>query len=300
MDELATGIDDLQTTVLGVMDAGQAVTLRLSELAVTYSFSILGAVLLLIGGYVLAGVVERGIYAGLRRFRGFDETLRKFLSKTARYALLVLVGVTALAQFGVQTASIIAALGAAGLAIGLALQGTLQNIAAGIMLLALRPFRVGEAIEAGGISGTVQEVGLFATELQTGDGLFLLAPNSQLWNTPVTNFSRNPRRAHNLTVRIGRDDDIDKAIALLRGIVAGDARVFADPAPHAYVGALGDTAVELTIRYWTATADWWQAQLDFTRAVKRAFEENGISVPLPRHEVRQIAPPRNEGDDAMR
>src|SRR5690606_1782779 len=175
-------------------------------LAVTYSFSILGATLLIIGGYVLAGVVERSLYAGLGRLRGFDETLRKFFSKTARYAVLVLVGVTVLAQFGVQTASIIAALGAVGLAIGLALQGTLQNIAAGIMLLALRPFRVGEYIDAGGIAGTVQEIGLFATELTTFDGVYVLTPNSELWNRAVTNYSRNPTRRHDLAIRIGFED----------------------------------------------------------------------------------------------
>src|SRR5690606_2996252 len=139
------------------------------------------------------------VYGALGRFRGFDETLRKFFAQIVRYAILIVVGITVLAQFGVQTASIIAALGAIGLAIGLALQGTLQNIAAGIMLLALRPFRVGEYIDAGSVSGTIQEIGLFATELKTLDGLFVLAPNSELWNTPVTNYSRNPLRRNDLT-----------------------------------------------------------------------------------------------------
>lgn len=293
-------MEELQTRTAEMVDAGQAAVQQARELAVNYSFSVIGAVVLLVAGYVVAGVVERSVYTGLGRFRGFDETLRKFFSRTARYALLILVGVTVLAQFGVQTASIIAALGAIGLAIGLALQGTLQNIAAGIMLLALRPFRVGEAIEAGSISGTVQEIGLFATELQSGDGLFVLVPNSQLWNAPVTNFSRNPRRANNLTVRIGYEDDIEMALSIMKEIVSQDRRVLADPAPSAYVGELGESGVDVAVRYWTATAAWWQAKLDFTKAVKQAFDAKGISILPPRQDVRYLQPPEPAGDSKAR
>lgn len=281
-------MEELQLRTGDLMNASEAALRQAGALAVTYSFSILGAILLLIAGYVVAGLVERSIYAGLKRFRGFDETLRKFFSKTARYALLVLVGVTVLAQFGVQTASIIAALGAIGLAIGLALQGTLQNIAAGIMLLALRPFRVGEYIDAGNVSGTIQEIGLFATELKTLDGLYVLSPNSELWNKPVTNYSRNPLRRNDLTIGIGYDDDIDTALGIMRGIVERDARSLNDPAPMTYVGALADSAVEVTIRYWTATPDWWQAKLDFTKAMKVAFDKEGISIPFPQQDVHYI------------
>jgi small conductance mechanosensitive channel len=281
-------MDEFQARTVEMIDSSQAAVMQLSNLAVTYSFSILGAVIILIVGYFLSGLVGRSIYRALRRFKGFDETLRKFFATTARYAILVLVAVTVLAQFGVQTASIIAALGAAGLAIGLALQGTLQNIAAGIMLLALRPFRVGEAVDAGGISGTVQEIGLFATEMSTGDGVFMLVPNSQLWNTSVTNFSRNATRAHNLTFRIGYRDDIDKAQSIIRDIVVSDPRVLAVPAPHIYVSALADSAVNITMRYWTPNAHWWQAQLDFTKAVKQRFDAAGISIPLPQQEVRYV------------
>ncbi len=150
-----------------MIDGAEAAIDQAAALAVTYSFSVVGAVILLIAGWIVAGLVERWVAAGLGRIRGFDVTLTRFLSKTARYGILIMVGVTVLAQFGVQTASILAALGAAGLAIGLALQGTLQNIAAGIMLLVLKPFRVGEYVAAGNIAGTVQDIGLFATELKT-------------------------------------------------------------------------------------------------------------------------------------
>lgn len=275
-----------------MVDAGHAMLMQLSTLAVTYSFSILGATLLIIGGYVLAGVVERSLYAGLGRLRGFDETLRKFLSKTARYAVLVLVGVTVLAQFGVQTASIIAALGAVGLAIGLALQGTLQNIAAGIMLLALRPFRVGEYIDAGDVAGTVQEIGLFATELKTYDGIFVMAPNSQLWNTPVRNFTRNPVRMGELTLRIAYEDDIGRAQEALLDVVGADPRVLADPAPSVFIDSIGESAIHMKIRYWTAGTDWWATKLDMARATKLAVEAAGLTIPYPQQDVRYV--PRDQ------
>lgn len=281
-------MDELQVRTAAMIDSGQAMAFQFSQMAVTYSFSILGAVILLCAGYFLAGIIERSLYAGLGRFRGFDETLRKFFSKTARYAFLILVGVTVLAQFGVQTASIIAALGAIGLAIGLALQGTLQNIAAGIMLLALRPFRVGEFIDAGNVAGTIQEIGLFATELKTPDGVYVLSPNSQLWNTPVTNYSRNTVRRCDITVGIGYDDDVEQALSILRDLMTNDERVLSNPEPAVFVAALGESAIDITMRYWANSSDWWQTKLDFTKALKAEFDKNGISIPFPQREVRYI------------
>ena len=268
-----------------MIEAFQAGLRQAGELAVTYSFSILGAVLLLIAGFIVAGWVEKWSYRAFGEIRGFDETLKRFLSKVLRYAVLVLVLVTVLAQFGVQTASIIAALGAAGLAIGLALQGTLQNIAAGIMLLVLKPFRVGEFITAGSVSGTIVEIGLFATEVKMLDGVYVLAPNSELWNTPVTNYTRNPRRRFDLTIGIGYGDDIDLARKLMLDLVTDDARVLSDPAPETFVAELGDNAVSVTARYWTMTTDWWQTRLDMTQAAKAAFDKNGISIPFPQRDV---------------
>ncbi|TIX88221.1 MAG: mechanosensitive ion channel, partial [Mesorhizobium sp.] len=176
---------------------------QLSALVVSYSFSAIGAVILLVLGYTVAGLAQRSIYAGLGHIHGFDTTLRHFFSRIVRYAILILVVVMVLGQFGVQTTSIIAAIGAIGLAIGLALQGTLQNIAAGIMLLALRPFRIGEYVEIGAIAGTIEEIGLFATTLRTVDGVYILAPNSTLWNQPVRNYTRNGARRGDITLTIG-------------------------------------------------------------------------------------------------
>ncbi|MCV0397676.1 MAG: mechanosensitive ion channel [Rhizobiaceae bacterium] len=274
-----------------MVDSAEMAARAASALAVQYSFSIVGAIILLIVGYVMAGLLERWTRSALARFRGFDETLQRFFAKVVRYAVLVVVGVTVLAQFGVQTASIIAALGAIGLAIGLALQGTLQNIAAGIMLLVLRPFRVGEYVDAGSVSGTIQEIGLFATEFKTYDGLYVLAPNSELWNSPVTNYSRNPVRMTEIKIGIGYDDDVDRAQAVYEELAAADDRILADPAPRTFVSELGDSAVLVSIRYWTSTLDWFSTKLDFTKAAKKAFDANGISIPFPQQDVHYKQPP---------
>lgn len=272
---------DEMMTVAGVLWA------RVAELAISYSVSLLGAIILTVGGFTIAGFLERWLYRVLGHF-SFDETLRRFFSKIIRYAVLVMVGITVLAQFGVQTASIIAALGAAGLAIGLALQGTLQNIAAGIMLLILKPFRVGEYIDAGGIAGTVEEIGLFATQLTTFDGVYVLTPNSELWNRAVTNFSRNPTRRHDLRIRISHDEDIEAACEVLMMLAQGDKRVLAEPPAQTMVQEIGESAIIVSLRYWTTTADFWQTRFDLTKAAKQVFDEKGIKIPYPQHEVHLI------------
>ncbi len=274
-----------QNTLLSV----QAGLAQLSTLIVSYSFSALGAIILLVVGYLVAGLAERSIFAGLGHIHGFDATLRHFFSKIVRYAIMVLVVIMVLGQFGVQTASIIAAIGAIGLAIGLALQGTLQNIAAGIMLLALRPFRIGEYVEVGPIAGTIEEIGLFATSLRTVDGVYVLAPNSTLWNQPVRNFTRNGVRRADITLSIGSWNDIDLAQKTMIGVAGGERRVRREPAPIAFVSTVGDASVAITLRYWTTAADFFATQIDVTKRVKQAFDAEAISVPAPPPEVRQDA-----------
>jgi small conductance mechanosensitive channel len=242
-----------------------------SALAVQYSFSTFGAVILLFLGWVISRVLHNWAYSGLSRVHGIDETLARFFSNIVRYAILLLVFITVLGQFGVQTASIIAALGAAGLAVGLALQGTLQNIAAGIMLLVLRPFRVGESIETPAVTGTVTEIGLFATELRTADGLYRLAPNSTLWNVPVTNYSRERLRRHDLTVVIGNDEDLDAAQATLLELAKDHPAIEQAPAPSTFIADLSKDGTSLTLRYWVATGRWWATTREMLRAAKRVF-----------------------------
>ncbi|TXR49363.1 mechanosensitive ion channel family protein [Phyllobacterium endophyticum] len=243
-----------------------------SALVVTYSFSVIGAVLLLVIGFVVAGFIERWVYAGLGQVGGFDLTLRRFFSKIARYVVLGLVVVMVLGQFGIQTASVIAAIGAVGLAIGLALQGTLQNIAAGIMLLALRPLRIGEYVEVGSISGTVEEIGLFATRLRAVDGIYILAPNSTLWTLPVKNFTRNGVRRNDITISATNEHDLDQVQKSLLKLAESDRRIRKDPPPSAFVAELGDNTASITLRYWTSDSDYQSAKAELNKKVRSTLK----------------------------
>jgi len=275
----------VEGAVTNFSDAVHTLWVAASALIIEYSFSVVGAILILIIGYVIAGFVRRWVYSALKRLRNSDETLNLFLAKAARYAVLILVFVTVLTQFGVQTASIITAVGAAGLAIGLALQGTLQNIAAGVMLLFLRPFQVGDFIETANATGVVKEIGLFATEFETLDGLYLLAPNSEVWGSPVTNYSRLPKRRFDLVVGIDYKDDIDKAMAAFEALAREHDKVLADPEPFIYVSSLGDNAVEVTCRVWISTADWWTVSRELIKLGKQRFDAEGLSIPFPQRDV---------------
>ncbi|QKV18466.1 mechanosensitive ion channel family protein [Oricola thermophila] len=259
-----------------------------SELIIEYAFSVIGAVLILVIGFTVAGMARRWVYTALKSLRNSDETLNLFLAKAARYGVLVLVFVTVLTQFGVQTTSIIAALGAAGIAIGLALQGTLQNIAAGIMLLFLRPFQVGDYVETTNAKGVVKEIGLFATEFETLDGLYVLAPNSGVWGSPVTNYSRLPKRRFDLVVGIDYKDDIDKAFAAFEALAKEHDKVLSNPEPFIFVSNLGDSAVEVTCRIWIATADWWGTSRELTKLAKQRFDAEGLSIPFPQRDIHII------------
>ncbi|MDO1581639.1 mechanosensitive ion channel family protein [Rhizobium oryzicola] len=275
--------------------ASRAALAQLSALAVQYSFSVIGAIIIFIAGWLLSGLLSRWSREGLNKIHGIDITLAQFLANVIRYAVMVIVVVMVLGQFGVQTASILAALGAAGLAIGLALQGTLQNIAAGIMLLVLRPFRVGEYIDAGNVSGTVLDIGLFATELKTGDGIYRMAPNSTLWNVPITNYSRLPTRMYDLTIGIDYTDDIETAEKVLLDLAKADERVMQNPAPTVFVAELAASSVNLTLRFWARSDVWWATTRDLTKAAKTALSRNGLHIPYPQmtyHQAGDAAPPK--------
>lgn len=263
-------MQEIEATTAEMITFGRTLYDEIMALAITYAFSFIGAILILIVGYTIANVAERSIYAALGKFKSFDETLRRFLSKTVRYAILIVVGVTVLSQFGVQTASIIAAIGAVGLAIGLALQGTLQNIAAGIMLLVLRPFRVGEFIATPAISGTIEDIGLFATELRGADGVYIFVPNSLLWNVPVTNSSRNNLRRAEITLTVPEAEDAEQVRLKLLDLASKDERILDKPAPEAFLST--DNAAVVTLHYWTATRNFWQTRVEVSqkaRAVRR-------------------------------
>lgn len=247
-----------------------------------------GALAVLIIGVILARLLGRWADRALTRSERIEPTVARFLSNIIRYALWVVVGVTVLTQFGVETTSIIAALGGLALAVGLALQGTLSNVAAGVMILIQRPFRVGETISAGTVNGTVQAIGLFTTEIVQLDGLFVMVPNNELWNKPVVNFTRMPTRRFELLIGIAYSDNIAKARAELLALARADARVLAEPEPVVFVAALAESAVTMGLRVWCKTEDWLALSWALTEAAKTRFAEVGLTIPFPQREVRSL------------
>ena len=258
---------------------------QLIVLITDYALDFIGALLLLIAGWVVAGWIEKHTGKVLKRIDRVDATLRSFVTNLVRYAILVLVMIAVFAQFGIQTTSIIAVLGAAGLAVGLALQGTLANIAAGVLLLFLRPFRVGESIDAGSIAGTVREIGLFSTELQTWDGIYLMVPNSQLASAAIQNYSRLPTRRLNLVIGISYTDDIDKALKVLSELLQNDERILDDPAHQVMVKELAESSVNINLRCWTNRENYWSLRFDLTKQAKQRLDEYDISIPFPQRDV---------------
>ena len=256
---------------------------------VEYGVDIVGAIVLLIVGWTVAGWARRGVRHALERVPRMDETLKPFLAKLVWYVIMVFVLVAVLSQFGVQTASVIAVLGAAGLAIGFSLQGTLANVASGVMLLFLRPFNIGDYVDAGGISGTVVEISLFNTEIKTRQGLCLIVPNKIIWESPITNFSRNPTRRFDITVGIGYGDDVDGAMDLLMGLLTGDERILDDPEPLVMIEELGDNAVIINLRAWAGAGDFWAAVWDLKKAIKVELEAAGYSIPFPQRDIHIVS-----------
>lgn len=275
---------------------------QLAKDSIRYGLDLVGAIALLVVGWFAASWVRRKLRKALLLLPQFDRMVAALLSNLARYVILVLVLVAVLAQFGVQTASILAVMGTIGLGIGLALQGTLSNIAAGFMLLFLRPFKVGDYIDAEGIAGTVVEVGLFATELTTYDGIFLAVPNNQIWSRSVLNYSRLPTRRMDIVVSISYDDDTAKAMTALEDLVRHDDRVLQDPRPQIMVKELADSSVNLNVRFWTTVEAYWDLLWDMNKATREAVEAVGCSIPYPQRDLHIVSPEglKLEGDAVRR
>jgi small conductance mechanosensitive channel len=240
---------------------------------------------------VVVGWVECMVRSSTKRNQRLDAALVSVLARVARWGVLVFTLIAVLDRFGVQTTSLVALLGAAGLAIGLALQGALSNVAAGVMILGLRPFRIGDAVDIGGSMGVVEDVGLFATQMRTFEGVPVFMPNGRIWGNEIKNFSRAERRRIDLTVGVGYGDDLDHALATLRAGVAAEPRVLADPEPLVKVNGLGDSSVDLLVRVWTLPADFLATQMDLTKAVKQRLDAEGITIPFPQRDVHLIREP---------
>ncbi len=270
-------------------DVGAVVDQSVDVLA-TWGLKVLGALAVLLIGRMVAGGVRKFTRRFLER-AGVDETIAPFLSGLVYALVLVFVLLAVLGLFGIPTTSIIAVLGAASLAVGLAMQGTLANFASGVMLLLFRPFQVDDFIEVAGQTGTVETIGVFATTLNTVDNVQITIPNGKVYGESIKNYSANETRRIDLVAGVAYDDDLQVAKDTLMGILEADDRVLDDPPPTVAVSELGDSSVNFVVRPWCRAEDYWELRFDLTRKIKEALEDAGCSIPFPQQDMHVIKVP---------
>jgi small conductance mechanosensitive channel len=267
------------------MENFEGILNSLYDLAIKYGLKVLMAIITLIIGFWIIRLIMKAIGKNMDK-RGVEPTLRKFLYSILSILLKIMLIISVISMVGVEMTSFVAILAAAGLAVGLALSGTLQNFAGGVMLILFKPFKVGDFIEAQGYMGTVSEIQIFNTILKTVDNKTIIIPNGGLSTSAMTNFSTEPQRRVDFTFGIGYSDDIDKAKKVMEGVIAGDKRILKDPAePFIAVSELADSSVNFAVRVWVNAADYWGVFFDITEGVKKAFDNEGISIPFPQTDV---------------
>lgn len=242
------------------------------------------AAAILFGGIWLAKQIKKYVVLMMEK-RNVDALLASFSSNIVYVALVAFVVIAALSQLGIQTTSFVAIIGAAGLAIGLALQGSLANFASGVMIIAFRPFKVGDFIEAGGVAGVVEGIQIFSTQMRTGDNKAIILPNSGITSGNITNYSAKDTRRVDMVFGIGYDDDIKKTKDILMELITDDERILKDPEPLVAVSELADSSVNFVVRPWVNSADFWGVKFDYTEAVKLRFDKEGISIPYPQQDL---------------
>ena len=251
---------------------------------VDFAINLVIAIIIFYVGKFVVNLVVKGLLRAMRK-GDMDTTLRRFIANLLRMLLMLFVIIAAINQLGIQTASLIALVGAAGLAVGLALQGSLSNFASGVLIVLFRPYKVGDWIEGGGVSGGVEEVQILTTVLKTGDNKRVIIPNSQIMGGTITNYSANDQRRVDLVVGVSYSDDLDKVRKELEALVAADDRILKDPAVTIAVSELADSSVNFVVRPWVKTADYWDVYFDLTEKIKKRFDEVGISIPFPQQDV---------------
>lgn len=263
--------------VAGLMSQAQT-------LGVDFGVRIIVALLIFYIGRMIARSLSKGVRKVLAA-REVDKILETFVSNLVYWALLVVVIIAAIDRLGIETTSLIAVMGAAGLAVGLALQGSLSNFAAGVLIVIFRPYRVGDFVEAAGVSGSVEQVQILTTILKTPDNKQIIVPNSAIMSSIITNFSANETRRVDLTIGVSYDDDLDKVQKTLQEIVDADERILKDPACVIRVHELADSSVNFVVRPWVASGDFWNVYWDLTETIKKRFDHDGISFPFPQQDV---------------
>ncbi|MDQ6969833.1 MAG: mechanosensitive ion channel [Mariprofundus sp.] len=251
---------------------------------IPWGINIIMALAIFVIGRWLAGILLKLTDKMLQK-SGMDKMLVDFVHSILNALLLLFIIIASLDQLGVDTTSFIALIGAAGLAIGLALQGSLQNFASGVLLIVFRPFKVGHFIEAAGVSGVVEEIGIFSTRLKTGDNREIIVPNGAIYDGTITNNSARDTRRIDMVFGIGYDDDIRQAKTIMQSLLDADERVFKEPAALIAVAELADSSVNFNVRPWVKSSDYWAVKFDFTEKLKLAFDDAGISIPYPQMDL---------------
>ncbi len=257
---------------------------KLQEFSMVFGLKILTAILIFVVGRWVARVI-RGATEKLMTRSNVDATLVTFVGNMIYIALLTFIILAALAQLGIQTTSFIAVIGAAGLAVGLALQGSLANFASGVLMLIFRPFKAGDFIEAAGVSGIVEEIHIFTTQLCTLDNKTIIIPNAKITGDNITNYTKKEKRRVDLVIGVSYRENIEKVKNVIADVLNGDERILKDPAPTVAVLELGDSSVDFAVRPWVKTADYWNVYFDTTENIKKRFDAEGISIPFPQRDV---------------
>ena len=263
---------------------------EIQTLGFEFGVKLVVAILIFYLGRMVASLATKGIRK-IMESQSVDPILVGFVSSLVHWTLMAFVIIAAITELGIQTASLIALLGAAGLAVGLALQGSLANFAAGVLIVLFRPYRVGDFVEAGGVAGTISQVQILTTVLNTPDNKEITVPNSQIMGTIITNYSANATRRVDLTIGVSYGDDIDKVRRVIRDLVDADSRILKEPACLIAVSELADSSVNFHVRPWVKTADYWAVYFDLTEAIKKRFDAEKISIPFPQRDVHVFQQP---------
>lgn len=261
-----------------------AIVPTLQSLAAEWGLKVLGALAVVIIGRVIAGWFRSITRTALTR-ASFDATLVPFLANLVFIALMTFILISAAGLVGIPVTSFVAVIGAAGLAVALAFQGTLSNFSSGVMLLTFRPFKVGDFVEAGGTTGVVQEIGIFVTTLHTVDNVRIIVPNTKISGDTIKNFTANPTRRIDLVMGVGYDDDLNVAIRTIREVLSEEDRILPEPEPQVAVSELGDSSVNIVVRPWVDASDYWPTRFDLTKALKERLEAAGCQIPFPQRDV---------------
>jgi small conductance mechanosensitive channel len=279
-------MDEIQIPDVSGID-WQALLEKIQTLGIDFGIKAAIALVIFYVGRAIARLLVKGVRKVMQA-QDTDQILESFVSSLTYWAIMTFVIIAAIGQIGVQTTSLIAIMGAAGLAIGLSLQGSLANFAAGVLIVMFRPYRVGDFVEAAGVAGSVVQVQILTTILKTGDNKQIVIPNGQIMGSIITNYSANETRRVDLTIGVGYDDDLDKVRSTLQDLIDADERILKDPASLIAVSELADSSVNFVVRTWVNSADYWGVYFGLTEAIKKRFDQEGISFPYPQQDVHLI------------